>query len=286
MTIEPRSTPRLSVRPLSGSIGAEIGGVSLAAPLDPGTKAELRKAWLTHQVLFFRDQEMTPPQHQDFAAHWGTLTKESFMPGMATAPHVMVQEYPNLFAREVSDITWHTDGTFLPKPPKGSVLYALDVPDMGGDTTWVSLTAAYDALSDQWQRFLSGLKAVHDNAHRNLARIIEKTGPERFAAMRKMLPPQEHPVVRTHPETGRKSLFVNELMTSHVVDMSREESDAVLRFLFSHCTRPEFGVRFTWRKNSVAFWDNRCTAHKGIFDFGQAHRLMHRVSIDGDDRPS
>jgi taurine dioxygenase len=285
MPEESRTVTRFSLTPLSGALGAEVSGLRLADPLDPATKAELHRAWLDYKVLFFHDQVMTPEQHQSFAAHWGTLTKESFMPALPGAPHVMVQQYPQLFAREVADICWHTDATFLPMPPKGSVLYALDVPAQGGDTTWVCLAAAYDDLSDHWRRFLSGLTAIHDNVHRNLARVIEKTGAERFAAMRKVLPPQEHPVVRTHPETGRQCLFVSELMTSHIVGMSREESDAVLRFLFAHCTKPEFAVRFKWRKHAVAFWDNRCLLHKGIFDFGMAPRLMHRVSIDGDDEP-
>ena len=206
------------------------------------------------------------------------------MPTLEGTTGVFVQEYPGLYSRDVTDITWHCDAAFLPVPSRGSVLYALDVPEGAGDTVWANMYAAYEDLSGSMQSFLSGLTAVNDNAYRNLETLIERLGPEAFAQMRKMLPPSGHPVVRTHPETGRKSLFVSELMTSHIKDMKPEESRMLLDFLFRHSTQPEFQCRFAWEKHSVAFWDNRCTIHKGVFDFGDRHRLMHRVSID-DDRP-
>ncbi len=275
---------RISVRPATGTLGATVSGVNLAEPPDAGAVEELRAAWLEYQVLFFRDQELTPHQHEAFAGHFGDLTKAGFMPTMEGTSHVFVQEYPGLYSRDVTDITWHCDAAFLPVPTRGSVLYALDVPEGAGDTVWANMHAAYEDLSSSMQTFLSSLTAVHDNAYRNLETLMTRLGPEQFLQMRKMLPPSEHPVVRTHPETGRKSLFVSELMTSHIKDMKPAESRVLLDFLFRHSTQPEFQCRFTWENNSVAFWDNRCTIHKGVFDFGDRHRLMHRVSID-DDRP-
>ena len=274
----------ITVRPVTGTLGAAVAGVDLSRPLDEQTLAEIRAAWLEHQALFFRDQELTPQQHEAFAGNFGELTKAGFMPTLEGASHVFVQEYPGLYSRDVTDITWHCDAAFLPVPSRGSVLYALDVPEGAGDTVWANMYAAYEDLSDSMQSFLSGLTAVHDNAYRNLETLMTRLGPEQFLQMRKMLPPSEHPVVRTHPETGRKCLFVSELMTSHIKGMKPAESRMLLDFLFRHSTQPEFQCRFTWRKNSVAFWDNRCTIHKGVFDFGDRHRLMHRVSID-DDRP-
>ena len=276
---------QITVRPVTGTFGATVGGVDISQPLDEATLGEIRAAWLEYQVLFFRDQEMTPHQHEAFAANFGELTKAGFMPTLEGTTGVFVQEYPGLYSRDVTDITWHCDAAFLPIPSRGSVLYALDVPEGAGDTVWANMYAAYDDLSDSMQSFLSGLTAVNDNAYRNLETLLERLGPEAFAKMRKMLPPSEHPVVRTHPDTGRKSLFVSELMTSHIKDMKPEESRVLLDFLFRHSTQPEFQCRFSWEANSVAFWDNRCTIHKGVFDFGDRHRLMHRVSIDDDQPP-
>ena len=276
----------ISVRPVTGTFGATVSGVDISQPLGEAALAELHSAWLEYQLLFFRDQEMSPEQHEAFAANFGELTKAGFMPTLEGTTGVFVQEYPGLYSRDVTDITWHCDAAFLPIPSRGSVLYALDVPEGAGDTVWANMYAAYEDLSDSMQSFLSGLTAVNDNAYRNLEALIERLGPEAFAQMRKMLPPSEHPVVRTHPETGRKSLFVSELMTSRIKDMKPAESRMLLDFLFRHSTQPEFQCRFSWEKNSVAFWDNRCTIHKGVFDFGDRHRLMHRVSIDDDKPPA
>ena len=275
----------LTVRPLTGAMGAELSGIDLSQPLDNKVLAAIRQAWLDHHVLFFRDQKLTPDQHVKFSSHFGKLTPKGFMPSLAGHPNVMVQEYPELYKREVNDVTWHCDATFLPMPTRGSVLYALEVPDGAGDTVWANMHAAYENLSSHMQIFLSGLTAIHDNVHRDPGRVITQMGAEHFSTMRKILPPIEHPVVRTHPETGRKCLFVNELMTSHIKDINRDESNALLAFLFAHQTKEEFQCRFRWEVNSVAFWDNRCTIHKGVFDFGDQKRLMHRVSIEDDQSP-
>ncbi len=276
---------QISFTPLTGSFGAEVKGVDLAEPINEKALQVLKEAWIRYQVLFFRDQEITPDQQIGFARRFGELTTQGYMPKLDGNDYVWVQEYPALFSRGVNDITWHADSTFLEKPSKGSVLYALDVPESGGDTIWADMCAAYEALSDAMQTFLSGLTAMHDNMHKHLERLIEQMGPERFAQMRHMMPPTAHPVVRTHPESGRKCLFVSELMTSHIVELNPEESRQILALLFEHSNRPEFQCRMRWKQGSVAFWDNRSTIHKGVFDFGDAHRLMHRVSINDDQRP-
>lgn len=281
-----RTYTQITVSPATGTLGAVVKGVDLSRPLADTTLAEIRSAWLDHQVLFFRDQELTPQQHEAFAANFGELTKAGFMPTLEGTTGVFVQEYPGLYSRDVTDITWHSDSAFLPLPSRGSVLYALDVPEGAGDTVWANMYAAYEELSSSMQEFLSGLTAVNDNAYRNLETLMTRLGPEQFLQMRKMLPPSEHPVVRTHPETGRKCLYVSELMTSHIKDVTPEESRILLDYLFRHSTRPEFQCRFSWEKNSVAFWDNRCTIHKGVFDFGDRRRLMHRVSLNGETPPA
>ena len=191
-----------------------------------------------------------------------------------------------MFRMPVTDINWHVDGSFMPNPTRGSLLYAVDVPVGAGDTVWSDMAAAYEDLSPAWQRFLEGLTAIHDNAAKNFLRIFEQMGPEATAQMRKFLKPSEHPVVCTHPESGRKFLFVAELMTREIVGMSERESRAVLDFLFAHQTRPEFQCRFKWEPGSLALWDNYSTIHRGIFDFGQSHRLMHRVSFHDGWKPS
>jgi taurine dioxygenase len=174
----------------------------------------------------------------------------------------------------------------MPNPTRGSLLYAVDVPAGAGDTVWSDMTAAYDDLSPAWQRFLDGLSAVHDNVAKNFLRVFEQMGAEATAQMRRFLKPTEHPLVCTHPETGRKFLLVSELMAREIVGMGERESRAVLDFLFAHQTRPEFQCRFRWEPGSLALWDNYSTIHRGIFDFGQAHRLMHRVSFHDGWKPA
>jgi taurine dioxygenase len=191
-----------------------------------------------------------------------------------------------MYKMPVTDINWHVDGAFRPNPTRGSLLYALDVPAGAGDTVWSDSTAAFDDLSPAWQRFLEGLSAIHDNAAKNFLRIFEQLGPEATAQMRKFLKPSEHPVVCTHPESGRRFLFVSELMTREIVGMDERESRAVLDFLFAHQTQPEYQCRFKWEPRSLALWDNYSTIHRGIFDFGQAHRLMHRVSFHDGWKPA
>lgn len=285
--IEATRYARFEARPVTGTFGAVIDGVQLAdAITDDGLFADLRAAWLRYQVLFFRDQRLTPAQHLALGKRFGEIQQEGYFGGVEGLPGVWVQEYPASYNRPVADINWHADSSFRPNPTRGSLLYALDVPPGAGDTVWADMCAAYDDLSPAWQQFLSGLTAIHDNAARNLVRLLDTVGGAELGKMRKFLAPTEHPVVCTHPETGRRFLFVGELMTREIVGMGDRESRAVLDFLFAHQTRPEYQCRFRWQPGSLALWDNYSTLHRGIFDFGGAHRLMHRVSFHDGWRPA
>jgi taurine dioxygenase len=272
--------------PQTASFGALIEGIQVADAIDDDALfAELRAAWVHYQVLFFRDQELTPEQHLALGQRFGEIQLQGYAPNLDGYPGVWVQEYPDLYAGIVTDIDWHADSSFRAEPTRGSLLYALDVP-VGGDTVWADMCAAYSDLSPPWQHFVNDLAAVHDNMTRNLRSALERMSPEQFAQVRKYLPPSEHPVVCRHPESGRQFLYVSELMTREIIGMNERESHAVLQFLFAHQTRPEYQCRFKWQANSLVLWDNFSTLHRGIFDFGQAHRLMHRVSFNTPWKPS
>lgn len=270
---------------MSSSIGAEIIGLDLSQKLSKPMLRELNQAWLDYQVLFFRDQPLTPDQHVNFTKNFGELQGPGYMPTLDGYPNVYVQEYPDLFKGIVSDVDWHIDASFMQKPLKGAVLYALDVPATGGDTAWVNLYLAYELLSKPMQRLCSSLTAVHDNFHKNLTNVLDTYGAQGYEMARKATPPNEHPLVCRHPETGKKCLFYSELMISHFKQLNVDENRALKDFLVNHIKKPELYCRFKWENHSIAFWDNRCTAHKGIFDFGQEHRLMHRVAIQGETKP-
>ena len=272
---------RFKVIPQAASFGARIEGLQLRDAIDDDALfSELREAWLDFQVLFFRDQQLTPEEHLALGARFGEIQQQGYAPSLKGHPGVWVQEYPDLFKGIVTDIDWHADSSFRARPTRGSLLYALDVPQAGGDTVWADMCAAYANLAPAWQGFLDGLTAVHDNMTKNLWSALGRMTSEEFGQLRKYLPPTEHPVVCTHPETGRRFLFVSELMTREIRDMNDRESKAVLEFLFGHQVRPEFQCRFHWEPGSAVLWDNFSTLHRGIFDFGQSHRLMHRVSFN------
>lgn len=276
-----------TARPLTGSFGALVNGIQVADALeDAELFAELRAAWLRYQALFFRDQHLTPAQHLALGRLFGEIQQQGYVASAEGYPGVWVQEYPAMYQMPVNDINWHADSSFRPNPTRGSLLYALDVPAGAGDTVWADMCAAYDELSPAWRSFLDGLTAIHDNLTKNFHRIFESMGGASLDQMRQFVTPTEHPVVCTHPESGRRFIFVSELMTREIVGMSERESRAVLDFLFTHQTRPEFQCRWHWEPRSLALWDNYSTIHRGIFDFGQAHRLMHRVSFHDHWRPA
>ncbi len=279
--IDKTSYKHFDAVPQTGSFAATITGIQLVDALkDDELFNEIYAAWLQYQVLFFRDQELTPEQHLQLGERFGEIQKMGYAPSLEGHEGVWVQEYPQLYDGLVTDIDWHADSSFRATPTRGSLLYALDVPVGAGDTVWADQCAAYNDLAPAWKNFVGELSAIHDNMQRNLLKVLEKMEPEQYKQVREYLPPNEHPVVCTHPETERKFLFVSELMTREVTGMNRNESTAVLDFLFAHQTRPEYQCRFHWEPKSVALWDNFSTLHRGIFDFGQAHRLMHRVSFN------
>jgi len=272
----------LQIVPLNPVIGAEIHGVDLSKPLGDQTNAAIKQALLDHQVIFFRDQNLDPESHLRLGAIFGELEPpHPIFPKIESHPQVAVLE--NDENRPPETNVWHTDVTWRDKPPLGSVLYGAEIPASGGDTMWASMTAVYDALSPSMQKMLEGLRAVHSIAvFANSGNYEASQNMEKMAEILKLYPPQSHPVIRTHPETGKKALFVNATFTTHIEGLPRDESDALLRFLCDKVKTPEFQVRFKWTKGAVAIWDNRATQHYAVADYFPQYRRMHRITINGD----
>jgi taurine dioxygenase len=274
-----RPSTRFRVSPLAPLIGAEISGVSLADEVDDELFAELNRALLEWKVLFFRDQDITRDQHRDFAAHWGPLEAHPFIKQIVDQPEkvevVRFEKDANFSGYENG---WHSDVTWREVPSLGSVLRAVEVPAVGGDTLWADMAAAYDNLTPAMQEFLDGKLAVHDWMHFFGLGMDE----EKKAALREDFPQVEHPIVRTHPETGRKTLYVNRAFTLHVVGMEKAESDALLQFLYAQAAFPEYQCRWHWRAGDVAFWDNRSTQHYAASDYSPQRRVMERITVIGD----
>ncbi|ACY18676.1 TauD/TfdA dioxygenase family protein [Haliangium ochraceum] len=268
----------ISFEPIA-ALGAEVSGVDLTQPLDDDALAIVRGGLLEHQVLFFREQALTPAQHLAFARRFGEPVGHPAYPHVDGYPAINILE--NTPERPPKIDTWHTDMTFLERPPLGSILRGVVIP-RGGDTQWASLALAWDALSARMQRYLEGLEALHSFAHGFRHSLAEPGGFERLERAVRDNPPVRHPVMRVHPESGRKALFVNRLFTTHIDGLSEAESRAVLGFLFGHLETPEFSCRFRWRPDSVAFWDNRITLHRPVNDYWPAHRRMERITIAGD----
>jgi taurine dioxygenase len=277
MSAAPSPRSGLQVERLAGALGAEVHGVDLARPLDPSTQQALNEAWTQHQVLFFRDQAITVEQHKAFARNFGELHVHPVLQQMADQGHPEIVVLESDASRPIVAERWHSDVTFEKCPPLGSVLRAVAVPAAGGDTLWASMYAAWEALSDAMQRLLSGLSALHDGG--GFARIAKDDAQRKDLASRQTA---VHPVVRTHPVTGRKGLFVNSVFTKQIVGMKPAESEALLRFLYRHVETPDFSCRFRWRKDSIAMWDNRCTQHRVLADALSEYRRMERVTLIGD----
>lgn len=271
----------IQVSPLPGALGAEISGVDMAQPLGNQLFQEVHTALLENQVIFFRDQDITPAQHVAFARQFGSLQVHPLVPHLEDHPEVLVLESKE--DKRNAANAWHSDVTFSDEPPLGSILLARKVPDRG-DTMWADMYAAYEALSPAMKRYLEGMTALHQAAGAQFEKTYEKEDGRGGEAResKKVIPPAEHPIVRTHPETGRKALFVNSIFTQRIRGVPRKESQAILDYLYDHIATPEFTCRFHWEENSVAFWDNRCTQHYAIADYSGAHRLMHRVTVNGD----
>ena len=270
----------LQITPLAGALGAEIHGLDLSRELTAEVSLRIRKLLNEYEVIFFRDQDISPARQKALALSFGPLQTH---PAYAT-----VEGFDEITILESSPDkptkieAWHSDMTFRKHPPMGTVLRSVIIPPKGGDTLWSSMTAAYQGLSSPMQNFLEQLSAVHDFAHGFRESLAEPGGSERLAAAVATYPPVSHPVIRTHPETGRKVIFVNSLFTTHIEGLPAAESNAVLSFLFEHIKTAEYTCRFKWQPNCIAIWDNRSTQHKPINDYFPAHRLLQRITIDGD----
>jgi len=272
----------LSVTRLTPTIGAIVDGVRLNEPLSDDAFVKINDALVTHQVLFFRDQNLTPLQHRNFAARFGKLHIHPIYPSHTEAPEILVLDTDVIDLQD--NAIWHTDVTFTERPPMGSVLIARVLPETGGDTLWASCIAAYEALSPPMQTFLQGLTATHNITHSFPAQRFGMT-PEAQARLEKATrdnPPVSHPVIRTHPVSGKKALFVQDGFTTHINELTVPESKALLGFLSAHSVKPEFVVRWKWRLGDVAFWDNRVTLHYATDDYRPARRVMNRATIVGD----
>ncbi len=268
-------TTTIHVTPVSPVIGAEISGVDLREPLDDEALAEIEAAWNAHLVLFFRDQDLTLDQHKSVGRRFGELHIHPAAPKDAEHPEILVVHGDNT-VKFVAGSLWHSDVSCDADPPMGSMLRIEQVPSSGGDTLFASMYAAFEALSDRIQQLLVGLTAVHEGEQYYRGRYGKGTLRDSD------YPSAEHPVIRTHPVTGRQALYVNEGFTTRIKELSPGESEALLGFLFRHCAKPEFHCRFQWRKNSIAFWDNRCAQHLAIWDYYPETRHGYRVTIKGD----
>jgi len=267
----------LDIAAVSPNIGAEIRGLDLSRPLGDAVVAEVRAALGRHLVLFFPDQDLSPDRQADFARQFGTVTPaHPVIPSIEGHPEVLPID-----GREDRASWWHTDVTFLSTPPLGSILHMREAPDVGGDTMWISTQAAYNALAPPVRAMCDTLIAWHHDPW-FAADVDAKGGYEWDGEWHDKLYPTSHPVVRTHPETGRNGLFVNPQFTRFIEGFSKAESEAVLDMLYRHCQRPEFSCRFRWHAGAVAFWDNRATMHYALDDYGDALRIAHRVTLEGD----
>jgi taurine dioxygenase len=278
----------IEVRPVAGSLGAEVSGVDLARPIAEQAADELRRALVEHLVLFLRDQEITLDRLLEVTRLFGPVFRVPYVKHM--------DEYPDIIAvlkeadeRNISTFgnAWHSDFSFLDAPPMGSVLYGKEIPTHGGDTIWASMYDAYEALSDGMKRMLDPLRAMQSgkpygatrpppaNLRTSRSITMERNNPE---ADREVA----QPVVIVHPQSGRKALFVNPIYTSRFEDMSEAESRPLLEYLYQHCLRPEWTCRFRWQPASLAIWDNRCTIHYAVNDYDGQRRLMYRTTVAGD----
>jgi taurine dioxygenase len=271
----------MHVKRTAGALGAELSGVDLSSALSGPQAAEIRQALLDHQVIFLRNQALTPQQFLDFARAMGEPVEYPFVKGIDGFPHIIEVKKLEHERNNFGGI-WHSDTTYLQQPPMGSMLLSREVPPYGGDTLFASQYAAYDALSDTMKQLLDGLKGISSSAKAD----VSKTREDRIKEGGKQEAPRqylaEHPVVRTHPETGRKALYVNVAHTSGIKGMTDAESAPLLQFLFEHQVKPEFTCRFAWEPNAIAFWDNRCVQHNPVNDYHGFRRVMHRITLHGD----
>ncbi len=269
----------IEVRPVAGALGAEVHGVDLSGAVNADTVAEMRKAFLEHLVIFFRGQTLTPQRQLEVAGWFGAPMAYPQLKGLPECPMVTA-----VIKRENERVNfggvWHSDTTYLERPPMASMLYAVTIPPFGGDTMWANQYLAYETLSDGLKKTLDGMYAHNTSTKAEVSKTREDRLKEAGVELKPLL--GRHPVVRTHPETGKKALFVNCAHTSHFEGWTEAESTPLLQYLYAHQVKPEFTVRFRWEVGSIAFWDNRCAQHNPINDYHGYLRVMHRVTLEGD----
>jgi taurine dioxygenase len=270
---------RIEIAPQSPTIGAEVRGVDLSRPVDDATFRELRRAFLDYKVLFFRDQAIEAAHHVAFARLFGELEIHPFIPSNPDFPE-LVRFEKNEEVAGVENL-WHSDVSWRLEPSLGSALRCIEAPPVGGDTLFADMVAAYEGLPDELKQRIDGLYAIHDFTH-SFGRMLP---PDELEKRQKEFPPARHPVVRTHPETGARILYVNRIFTSHIEGLSSEESEALLTTLCQQAAIPEYQVRFRWSNDSLALWDNRATQHYASSDYWPQNRIMERATIIGD-RPA
>lgn len=274
----------ITVTPLSPALGAEVGGVDINAGIDDKQLAEIKQAFSDYSVIFFRDQDITPDQHIGFAERWGKINVNRFFQAVESHPQIAeVRKEPHQKANIGAD--WHTDHSYDQIPAMGSILYAREVPSVGGDTLFSSMYAAYESLSDGLKQTLSSLNAVHSSRHvfgagAYDARDVDDLG-RRLGNTDKATQDAIHPVIIRHPLSGRPALYVNGDFTVNFEGWSKQESRPLLDYLYAQARQNEFTCRFKWRKGSVAIWDNRATHHCALNDYHGEFRLMHRITIEG-----
>lgn len=271
----------MKIKKIAGALGAEILGVDLSVGISPALAADIRQVFLDHQVIFLRNQDLTPAQFLAFACAMGEPIEYPFVKGLDGYPHII--EVKKLEHEKVNfGGIWHSDTTYLEQPPMGSMLLSREVPPYGGDTLFANQYLAYETLSSTMQQLLSGLTGISSSAKAD----VSKTREDRIKSDGNDAAPKsylsEHPIVRTHPETGRKALYVNVAHTAGIKGMTDEESAPLLNFLFNHQVKPELTCRFAWDANAIAFWDNRCAQHNPVNDYHGFRRVMQRITLKGD----
>jgi taurine dioxygenase len=274
---------RIQLRPISGSLGSIIEGVDLSAPLDDATYTEIKQALLDNLVIFFRGQNITPDQQVAFGRRFGELHIHPFIPSLDGHKEV-IRLKAKSGANEMLRLSnsWHEDLSYTYDPPLAAILRAVEVPSRGGDTMWVNLYKAYDTLSDRMKAIVEELSAWHDVTKTYRRQELQREGgAQQYWGTFQKTPPALHPIVKIHPETGKKLLYLSELTTTHIEGLHENESDALLQMLFRHLDWKELHCRFYWEKDSIAMWDNRCTAHYAVRDYTEP-REMHRVTVIGE----
>jgi taurine dioxygenase len=266
----------ISIDKLTPIIGAEISGIDLAQTLSNRQVDEVHRALAENCVIFFRNQKLTPEQHMSFGRLFGDLHIHPAAPSFEGHPELL-RIHADKDSRRANGEDWHSDVSCEPEPPMGSILHIQHCPPKGGDTLFANMYAAYEALSDRMKAYLDGMTAIHDGEH-----VFRGTYSNLGVADKPTYPRAEHPVVRTHPVTGKKALYVNRGFTRHIIGIPRDESDAMLAYLYQHCENPLFQCRFRWSENAIAFWDNRCAQHRAMWDYWPHTRSGNRVTIKGE----